>query len=185
MNKKWIIIGSVSLAVLAGGAYAFYKGYPQNLYSSILKKAWDLKSEEEIKTLHPKIRPVARAFLKEAEKEGIYLRVTSGLRTFEEQDELYAKGRTAPGNIVTNAKAGESKHNYGLAFDVVEIKDGKALWNNPNWSKIGELGKKRGFTWGGDFKSIKDKPHFEKTFGLSNSELLAKYNKTNNKYITV
>jgi peptidoglycan L-alanyl-D-glutamate endopeptidase CwlK len=87
--------------------------------------------------------------------------VNSTLRTFEEQAELFAIGRTKPGDIVTNAKAGESWHNFGLALDVVPLVNGKAIWDSPFWNRIGELGKQVGLFWGGDFKSFKDKPHFE------------------------
>ena len=111
-----------------------------------------------------------------AEKElGIKLRVVSALRTWAEQDELYAQGRTKSGKIVTNARAGQSLHNFGLAIDVVEIKNGKALWKNPNWNKIAALGKSIGFAWGGNFKTIKDKPHFEKRFGRSLVQLRQLY----------
>lgn len=132
----------------------------------IKEKTWDIVSDKRISTLHPLIIGKAKEFIIRAEKElGIKLRVVSALRTWAEQTILYAKGRTMPGKKVTNAKAGQSYHNFGLALDVVEIKNGKALWNNPNWSKIAELGKSIGFEWGGDWKSFKDKPHFQLTFG--------------------
>ncbi|WP_439648439.1 M15 family metallopeptidase [Aquimarina aggregata] len=71
-----------------------------------------------------------------AEKElGIRLQVTSAFRSWKEQAQLYNQGRSSPGQIVTHAKAGESYHNYGLAFDVVEIRSGRPIWKNPNWQK--------------------------------------------------
>lgn len=142
----------------------------------IKEKTWDYHSDRRINTLHPLVRAKAKEFVIRAEKElGIKLRVVSALRTWAEQEELYAKGRTKSGKIVTNAKAGRSLHNYGLAIDVVEIKGGKAIWNNSNWKKIADLGKSIGFEWGGDWKSFKDKPHFEMKFGRSISELQALY----------
>jgi peptidoglycan L-alanyl-D-glutamate endopeptidase CwlK len=134
----------------------------------IKEKTWDIVSDRRISTLHPLVIGKAKELIIRAEKElGIKLRVTSALRTWAEQTNLYAKGRTTPGKKVTNAKAGSSYHNFGLAIDVVEIKNGKALWRNPNWNKIAELGKSIGFEWGGDWKSFKDKPHFQLTFGKS------------------
>jgi len=127
----------------------------------VTEAVWDVVSERRIKTLHIDIQDRVRNVLINAEKQGIYLRVTSAFRSFSEQNALYAKGRTAAGKIVTYAKAGESNHNYGVAFDVVEIADGKAIWTNPNWYKIGAIGKAQGFDWGGDWTSFKDKPHFE------------------------
>jgi peptidoglycan L-alanyl-D-glutamate endopeptidase CwlK len=148
----------------------------------IKDKTWDLISDRRIAALHPIIRSKAKEFIIKAEKEfGIKLRVTSTLRTWKEQEKLYAKGRTAPGSIVTNAKPGRSLHNYGLAIDVVEIKNGKVMWTNPNWTKIGKLGKSLGFSWGGDWKSFKDKPHFEMRFGKSLNELQALYKNGNRK----
>jgi len=144
--------------------------------SFIKEKTWDFISDRRINTLHPLIRAKAKELLIRAEKElGIKLRVVSALRTWVEQNELYDQGRTKPGKIVTNAKAGQSLHNFGLAIDVVEIKNGKAVWRNPNWAKIARLGKSIGFAWGGDFKTIKDKPHFEKRFGRSLAQLRQLY----------
>lgn len=88
------------------------------------------------------------------------IRITEGFRSTERQNELYAQGRTTVGNIVTNAKGGESFHNYGIAFDVVFIEDG---YNAPekDWELLGFMGKRLGFDWGGDWKGFTDKPHFE------------------------
>ena len=138
---------------------------------------WDRITDSRIKTLHPKLRQIATDFINRAEKElGIKLRITQATRTINEQNRLFAQGRTESGKIVTNAQGGLSYHNYGLAFDVVEIAGGKAIWSNPNWDKIGSLGKSMGLQWGGDFKSLVDKPHFQLTLGFTTRELLALYN---------
>ncbi len=118
-----------------------------------------------IDKLHPAIRQMATDFLQKAKAEGIELKITFGFRTFPEQQALYDKGRTpesiAKGeSIVTKAKPGQSFHNYGLAIDVVEIKDKKAIWENPRWNRIGEIGESVGFEWGGRWKFV-DKPHFQ------------------------
>ena len=124
-------------------------------------KTWDKYTNERIQKLHPIVRKRTIEFINRSEKKlGIQLRVFSAYRSFEEQNELYAKGRTAPGNIVTYAQAGESYHNFGLAIDVVEIVNNKAVWKNPNWPKIGKIGESLGFTWGGRWK-MKDLPHFQ------------------------
>lgn len=126
-----------------------------------------------IDKLHPAIRPMARKFLEDAAKEGINLKITFGLRTFDEQTKLYNQGRTTPGKIVTKAKPGQSFHNYALAIDVVPIVNGKADWNSPHWQRIGVIGKACGFAWGGDWKSFKDLPHFEYPPGTSWKQLMA------------
>lgn len=135
---------------------------------SNLKKygVWDKVTADRIDTLHPVIREDVKRGINEATKQGLNLRITSGLRTFAEQHQLYQQGRTTGGSIVTNAAPGQSYHNYGLAFDVVPIVNGQAVWNNDKyWQQAAQIFKKLGFEWGGDFKSIKDKPHFQKSFG--------------------
>lgn len=97
--------------------------------------------------------------------------MTSGYRSHEEQAKLYAKGRTAPGPKVTNARAGSSMHNYGLAFDICLELDGKIIsWDvdkdfdqdrQSDWMEVVEVFKALGFKWGGDWKTFKDMPHFE------------------------
>jgi peptidoglycan L-alanyl-D-glutamate endopeptidase CwlK len=105
---------------------------------------------------------------------GIALLVTQGLRTWEQQDHLYAKGRTTPPlgkqHIITYAKGGQSYHNFGLAFDVIVLDaNGKANWDieHPSWKRIGEIGKSVSLVWGGDWKTLKDLPHFEYTCDVS------------------
>jgi hypothetical protein len=123
------------------------------------------KNEDKIATLHPKIREKAKQLIDKAKNEGIDLLITSGYRTYAEQDELYKQGRTKKGAIVTNAKGGQSNHNFGLAFDVVPVVNGKLDWKSTQWNKIGKIGKSLGFKWGGNWTSIKDYPHFEMMFG--------------------
>lgn len=125
-----------------------------------------------------KISCAAKNFINEVDKSmGIKLRVIQGYRTYAEQDALYAQGRTTKGNKVTNAKGGQSNHNFGLAIDVAEIKNGTIDWNEQETvlAKVAPIGKKWGFEWGGDWKSFKDKPHFEMMFGKSLSQLRTLY----------
>lgn len=137
----------------------------------------DPVSARRVSLLHPAVRDDFQAFVEEAEEGlGIILRVAQGLRTVEEQDGLYAQGRTKPGNKVTNAKGGQSYHNYGLAIDVVPlINNGTALDWNFDYKKLLPYAKKYNLVWGGNFKTIVDKPHFEKTFGFNWSELLRRH----------
>ena len=107
------------------------------------------------------------------EAEGIDLLVTSTYRDNDSQDALYAQGRTAPGRIVTNARSGQSYHNYRCAVDVVPIRNGKAIWDvkDPVWQRIGALGKAAGLEWAGDWKRFKEFPHFQYTGGLTLAQL--------------
>lgn len=87
------------------------------------------------------------------------------MRTKEEQDKLYAQGRTMPGKIVTQAKGGDSMHNYAVAFDICPIVNGKAVWEISLFNKIGKLGMDIGLEWGGSWKKFIDRPHFQYTAG--------------------
>ncbi|GAA4274961.1 M15 family metallopeptidase [Aquimarina gracilis] len=159
----------VKTKIIIGTGIAF-AGILFLMRNKIASAVWDLVSENRIKKLHPAIQNKVRTFINRAEKEGIQLRVTDGLRTFQEQDDLYAQGRTKPGKIVTNAKAGQSYHNYGLAVDVVPMVNGRPNYKD-DYQKMARIGKSLGFTWGGDFKNLSDKPHFHMTFGNSIAEL--------------
>jgi len=88
--------------------------------------AIDERSEKNISTLNPKLQPLARKLIETATERGIHVKIICGNRTYAEQDELYAQGRTKPGSIVTKAKGGQSMHNVGCAFDVgIFSADGK------------------------------------------------------------
>lgn len=132
----------------------------------------DAATDRRIAGLHPEVRATAAQFVNRVEQElGIQLRVTQGMRTYAEQDALYAQGRTAPGDIVTNARGGQSNHNFGVAFDVVEVRaDGSANWNT-DWAAIGRIGESMGLEWGGNWTSFVDRPHFQMDFGLSTTQL--------------
>jgi peptidoglycan L-alanyl-D-glutamate endopeptidase CwlK len=115
------------------------------------------------------------------------------LRTYKEQNDLFNLGRTTVnpdgkspskpmGNVVTRARGGQSYHNFGMAFDIVLLKDtngsGKfntASWETnvdfdgdgkADWQEIVAICKQHGWDWGGDWGFV-DKPHFQKTFGFS------------------
>ena len=105
----------------------------------------------------------------------IDLLITSTYRDKDSQDALYAQGRTAPGKIVTNAKGGESYHNYKCAVDVVPLVNGKPDWDgsHPIWAKIGEMGKTAGLEWAGEWKKFKELAHFQYTGGLTLADLVA------------
>lgn len=127
----------------------------------------------KIEDLHPVVQELCRKHIAACAARGVTIQVTNTLRDAEYQAYLYSLGRTKPGNIVTNMKL-VGPHAFGLAYDVVPVVDGKAQWNdNRLWAITGEEGKKLGLTWGGDWKSIIDKPHFEYTVGLTAADLRA------------
>lgn len=125
---------------------------------------------------HSVVRESALELIRRAYKEGIYVQISEGHRSYARQNELYAQGRTKPGNIVTNAKGGQSWHNFGIAIDFFLVSDdGKqALWNvNSKWRRAAQIGKQLGFEWGGDWTSFVDYPHLQMTGGLTLAQLRA------------
>jgi peptidoglycan L-alanyl-D-glutamate endopeptidase CwlK len=125
--------------------------------------------------LLPQVKIRVQKFLDSAKAAGIDLLVTSTYRDNASQTALYAQGRTAPGKIVTYAKAGQSWHNHRCAVDVVPIVAGKPVWDvkNPVWQEVGKLGKAAGLEWAGDWKRFKEYPHFQYTGGLTLAQLQA------------
>jgi len=164
MNRTQILI----IVVIVVTFVIIYFIKRKSINTWIKQRYEDSKTAYYLNKLHPKIRKRAKEFLKKADDEGIKLNITSSFRTLAEQTKLYNQGRTTGGNIVTGAKAGQSFHNYGLAFDVVPSEG----YNSNKWNKIGALGESFGFEWGGRW-SKPDKPHFQDRFGYSWSALLS------------
>lgn len=122
--------------------------------------------------LIPPAKQRVLSFIEAAKAKGIDLLVTSTYRDSDSQNALYAQGRTAPGKIVTNAKAGQSFHNYRCAVDVVPIVNGKAVWDDKTlWQQIGVLGESCGLEWAGRWKTFKEMPHFQFTGGYTLAQL--------------
>lgn len=156
--------------------------------------ALDQITLQRIKTLHPRVRKEALDMYTHANEKllgkGVRLRFAHTYRTPKEQDGLYAQGRTKAGRIVTNAKGWQSVHNYGLALDIVLLYDKDnngtfetASWDlNKDWMKVTDYFKSLGWEWGGDWKSFKDAPHFQKTFGMTTKQMKAKIDTS--QYIT-
>ena len=126
----------------------------------------DDRSERNIATLHPDLQPRAVAFISAAKslaaQRGLDVRCICGLRTWAEQDALYAKGRTTSGPVVTRARAGHSMHNFSLALDLgVFSRDGKTYHgDHALYRELGPLGESLGFEWGGRWK-FNDEPHYQ------------------------
>ncbi len=99
-------------------------------------------NSRDINELLPPVKQRVEKFKQLCEENGIDLLITSTYRDNESQSALYAQGRTTPGKIVTNAKAGQSWHNHRCAIDVVPLVNGKPNWDDksPVWKTIGKLG---------------------------------------------
>lgn len=149
----------------------------------------DSLSEQRLGLLHPKARPIFRKFIEACENAlGVTIRITQGLRTFEQQQAIYDQGRTKPGKIVSDAKPGSSFHQYGLAIDTGIIEGGKIKWDY-NYQLLQPFAMACGLTWGADWdgdgktkaqgdkdEHFVDLPHFEIKFGFTWRQLLEMYN---------
>lgn len=133
----------------------------------------DSRTLKNIDSLHPLIREDVKKFIYDLKNQKIDFLIYEGFRTMEQQAMDYGKGRTCAEvekvglsckysdrgkAIITNAPPGLSYHNYGLAFDGVQLINGSPDWNYTNADLINSTAFKYGFTNG---KSFGDKPHFE------------------------
>jgi len=160
-----------------GAANAF-----EALYISTKKTygGFDPRTEGNIATLLPKAQRAARMFLASAKSFKYSVQILSGTRSYAEQTTIYEQGRSRPGRIVTNARAGYSNHNFGIAFDV-GIFSGKTYFTGATPEQTQAYIALRAHTkttapmldWGGDWKSMKDRPHYELHTGRSTSVVRA------------
>lgn len=141
----------------------------------------------DLSLCHPRLQALAARWLAACTEKGIFVAITETLRTAEEQDYLYAQGRTRPGPIVTKAKGSSyrSQHQWGIAFDFRLNTDvnqnGTAADDSYNdqtnlFEKAASIGKELGLGWGGDWKSITDKPHlYLPDWGSTTAKLIEEY----------
>ena len=129
--------------------------------------------------LHPKFIPEITSFIDDIEAAtGRTFMVVQGLRNFAQQDIIYNEGRTTPGKIISNAKAGQSYHNYGLAVDICPFMVGSTTeldWNF-DFKTIRQTALDHGLECGMDWPEPEtDLDHFENRFSFTWEQLLAKY----------
>jgi len=155
----------------------------------------DTPTQNQIAKLHPSVRDEITKIIQDCDATltgKAKVRITQGLRTFAEQDALYAIGRTKPGKKVTNAQAGKSIHNFGFAVDICMIIDKKVAswdttkdWDNDqvaDWYECVKIFAKQSWEWGGNWKTFKDLPHFDKR-GFNDWRKLSKLKKDTNNYV--
>lgn len=123
--------------------------------------AFDDRTERNLSTLLPEAQKAARQWLRlaaeGAEPLGYEVKIICGTRTYAEQDALY-KQRPK----VTNARGGQSWHNFGLAWDFGIFRKGKYFDEHPLYSFLGQLHTRvEGIAWGGSWKSFVDMPHLQ------------------------
>lgn len=131
----------------------------------------DAVSEARLQSVHPQLASAVRKMADMLAVSGVTIKVTQGLRSWNDQQVLWQKGRDADGNItnpaqvVTKAPPGHSWHNFGLAVDVAPFQDGTPDWNvaHPVWQKIVAVGESLGLVSGSSWRTFPDWPHFQMT----------------------
>jgi hypothetical protein len=163
LRRFALIVGAlaaVGIGVLGWRAMGSPEPVPE---STVLAEKVEMPTDINANFLHQ----VETCFIPVAKVYGYRLDITWGFRSAEEQDALYAQGRTEPGDIVTNARGGRSLHNYGLAVDVADIDDGYEI----NWNRLTKMARWCGLEHGD--RGMEDLPHFQYRGGLSLDDLQA------------
>lgn len=122
----------------------------------------------DLNELLPVVKDAATRALAKCKEAGLDVLVTCTYRTAQEQQALYNQGRTTPGKKVTNAKPGQSFHEYRVALDLYPLVNGKPDFAGSQietWKKIAGFFKAEGFEWAYEWKTFKEMPHFQMTGG--------------------
>jgi len=131
-------------------------------------------NSRSLSDLKPKVAALCSEFITQCKSKGIDIIITSTYRDAESQNALYAQGRTLPGKKVTNAKAGQSFHNWKVAFDFCPIVDGKARWDDTAlFTQCGEIAEALGLEWAGRWVKFKELAHCQYTHGLTLADFQA------------
>jgi peptidoglycan L-alanyl-D-glutamate endopeptidase CwlK len=126
-----------------------------------------MKNSRNIDDLHPIVAQMCRDFVAKCDEEGIDVLITSTYRDLESQAAIYAQGRTTPGKKVTNAKPGQSWHNWRVAFDFVPVVNGKAQWADlKTFERCGVIAESVGLEWAGRWTRFREMAHCQFTGGL-------------------
>ncbi|MBT1706258.1 M15 family metallopeptidase [Chryseosolibacter indicus] len=131
------------------------------------KNRGNLPMIADLQSLHPYFRDKIVQLIKNCKAKGIELAIVESYRTHAKQSEYYGMGKK-----YTRSAGGKSKHQYGLAVDVVPVIDSVAVWDNILlWKKVGMEGEKLGLRWGGRWRSPYDPAHFEWSGGMTSYQL--------------
>lgn len=134
----------------------------------------DVKNAAALAKVAPTLQRRGKLFIDAAFKDGMRVQIVQGFRTFQEQDALYAQGRTKSGKKVTNARGGQSMHNYGLALDFAPVVNGQVSWDEKLYKRFGEFADAAGLEWGGRWK-FTDLPHVQDDEGMSLANIQGVY----------
>lgn len=135
--------------------------------------SFDPRSENNIRTLSLRAQASARRFLGRVQAARIGARVISGTRTYAMQDALFRQGRFGnSGPIVTNARGGQSNHNFGIAWDIGIFTTANGyIADGPIYVQAAQVGLAPDIEWGGDWVTFPDKPHYQLRLDMTLAQL--------------
>ena len=138
---------------------------------------FDVRSENNIRTLAVRAQRPAREFLERVRRAGIGARIISGTRTYAMQNALYRQGRFGnPGPIVTRARGGQSNHNFGIAWDIgIFTAAGGYIQDGAAYDEAARTGMSNELEWGGDWTTFVDRPHYQLRMALSVAEIRTRF----------
>ena len=137
----------------------------------------DSVSAKHITTLEPKVQQMALEWMEKCFAAGFPVRITGGSRTFAEQNELFARGRTKPGKKVTNARGGQSNHNFKIAWDfgVLRSNGSVDMDDSPRIKQAAIIAEGIGLEWGGRWTRFVDENHLQYRTRLSLGDMQARF----------
>ncbi len=149
--------------------------------------SFDVRTESCLATLATLAQQHARSAMRKILSTGLTVRIISGTRTYEEQNMLYRKGRFGnPGPIVSNARGGQSNHNFGVAWDIgVFTSSGGYVGDGPQYTQAGNIAKSSTVEWGGEWKKFLDMPHYQLRMSIPVSELRERFENGTLRYHTL
>jgi peptidoglycan L-alanyl-D-glutamate endopeptidase CwlK len=183
LNKE--ILTRIAIGFFVSFVLLIILTYKYHFYFAVLRlitpRTKKAENNEQIKNLHPTFAIKVGRFIKDLERQGADVTITSGYRSFEKQQELFSSGQTP-------AKPGSSYHNYGQAVDI-NVNGLKMSSSYENWLPIAETIKnKYGLRWGGDFANNWDKVHYDNGNKYKIEQLQNLYNNNqlvSNKFVKI
>lgn len=129
---------------------------------------FDRRSEQMIRGLALRAQREARAFMRRLADHRLTVRIISGTRTYDEQNQLFRRGRFGnPGPVVTKARGGRSNHNFGIAWDIglFSAGGGYSLLDS-DYIAAAREGMSPELEWGGNWPAFRDVPHYQLALDL-------------------
>lgn len=137
---------------------------------------FDPRTEGNLTTLQLPAQRAARRFMARVLDDGLDARIISATRSYEEQNALFRQGRFGnPGPRVTNARGGQSRHNFAIAWDIGLFEGGTYLQQAAPYDRAAEVGLDGGIEWGGHWQTFQDRPHYQLAVGLLISEVRERF----------